>query len=411
VLASRLDTATTREGGGGFTETTMLEFVGYVAAGLVFATFYMKTTIPLRLVGITSNITFLVYSWFANVVPLFVLHSALLPLNIWRLMQIRALLREVRKVAVGDLALESLLPFMSPRRAEAGEILFHRGDAAVEMFQLLSGAVRLEELGITLGPGAILGEISMFAPRRERTGTAVCDTDVELLSITADKVMQLYYQNPRFGFHVVRLITGRRIENLRRVEPVSASDAGPCRDQELPEGGPVMGVARPAPTVTAERRARAAPLADRPLRWCRGSDHPARRRLAAGALPPLHGEPQLGGDQLDPRRHLADRRQSRFALAQAGRTGRARRPDRDGAQPAQRSQRRRALCGRGRARRSGCGGAAAVCRRHAQARRRMAGPDGVARRCLQAEPRGDPDLGTARARADPAAVGDRPGGP
>ena len=234
----------------------MLEFVGYVAAGLVFATFYMKTMIPLRLVGITSNVTFLVYAWFAGVVPLFVLHSALLPLNIWRLMQIRALVREVRKVAVGDLPLESLLPFMSPRRAEAGEVLFRRGDAAGEMFHLLSGAVRLEELGKTLGPGAMLGEISMFAPRRERTATAVCDTDVELLSITADKVMQLYYQNPRFGFHVVRLITGRLIENLRRVEPVSASDAGPGRDQELPEGGPVMGVERPAPMLTAELRAR-----------------------------------------------------------------------------------------------------------------------------------------------------------
>jgi CRP-like cAMP-binding protein/biotin carboxyl carrier protein len=234
----------------------MLEFVGYVAAGLVFATFYMKTMIPLRLVGITSNVTFLLYSWFADVVPLFVLHSALLPLNIWRLMQIRALLREVRKVAVGDLPLESLLPFMSPRRAEAGEVLFRRGDPAREMFHLLSGAVRLEELGKTLGPGAMLGEISMFAPRRERTGTAVCDTDVELLSITADKVMQLYYQNPRFGFHVVRLITGRLIENLRRIEPVPASDTGPGRDQELPEGGPVMGVERPASMLTAELRAR-----------------------------------------------------------------------------------------------------------------------------------------------------------
>lgn len=234
----------------------MLEFVGYLAAGLVFATFYMKTMIPLRLVGITSNVTFLLYSWFADVVPLFVLHSALLPLNIWRLTQIRALLREVRKVAVGDLPLESLLPFMSPRRAVAGEVLFRRGDAAGEMFHLLSGAVRLEELGKTLGPGAMLGEISMFAPRRERTGTAVCDTEVELLSITADKVMQLYYQNPRFGFHVVRLITGRLIENLRRVEPVSASDAGPGRNQELPEGGPGMGVERPAPMLAAERRAR-----------------------------------------------------------------------------------------------------------------------------------------------------------
>jgi multidrug efflux pump subunit AcrA (membrane-fusion protein) len=234
----------------------MLEFVGFVAAGLVFATFYMKTMIPLRVVGITSNVTFLFYSWSAGVVPLFVLHSALLPLNIWRLMQIRALVREVRKVAVGDLPLESLLPFMSPRRAEAGEVLFHRGDPAGEMFHLLSGAVRLEELGKTLGPGAMLGEISMFAPRRERTATAVCDTDVELLSITADKVMQLYYQNPRFGFHVIRLITGRLIENLRRGEPVSASDVGPGSEQEPPEGGPVMGAERPAPMLPAALRAR-----------------------------------------------------------------------------------------------------------------------------------------------------------
>ena len=234
----------------------MLEFVGYVAAGLVFATFYMKTMIPLRVVGISSNVTFLLYSWFAGVMPLFVLHAALLPLNIWRLMQIRALVREVRKVAVGDLPLESLLPFMSPRRAEAGEILFRRGDAAGEMFHLLSGAVRLEELGKTLGPGAMLGEISMFAPRRERTATAVCDTDVELLSITADKVMQLYYQNPRFGFHVIRLITGRLIENLRRGEPVWASDADPSSDQEPPEGGPVTGAERPASMLTAELRAR-----------------------------------------------------------------------------------------------------------------------------------------------------------
>jgi CRP-like cAMP-binding protein/multidrug efflux pump subunit AcrA (membrane-fusion protein) len=256
VLAFRLDTATTRERGGGCTEKTMLEFVGYVAAGLVFATFYMKTMIPLRVVGISSNVTFLLYSWFAGVMPLFVLHAALLPLNIWRLMQIRALVREVRKVAVGDLPLESLLPFMSPRRAEAGEVLFRRGDAAGEMFHLMSGAVRLEELGKTLGPGAMLGEISMFAPRRERTATAVCDTDVELLSITADKVMQLYYQNPRFGFHVIRLITGRLIENLRRGEPVWASDADPSSDQEPPEGGPVTGAERPASMLTAELRAR-----------------------------------------------------------------------------------------------------------------------------------------------------------
>jgi CRP-like cAMP-binding protein/multidrug resistance efflux pump len=233
---------------------TVVEFAGYVAAGLVFATFCMKTMIPLRIVGITSNVAFLIYGSLAGLVPLLVLHGLLLPLNVWRLMQIRVLVREVRKIAVGDLPLESLLPFMTPRRAGTGEVLFRRGDAAREMFYLLSGTVRLEELGKTLEPGAMLGEISMFSPRRERTATAVCDTDIELLSITADRVMQLYYQNPRFGFHVIRLITGRLIENLRRVEPISVS--GASSDQELPEGGPIMGLKRPTPLLTEELRAR-----------------------------------------------------------------------------------------------------------------------------------------------------------
>ena len=278
--------------GRGCANMTMVEFVGYLAAGLVFATFCMKTMIPLRIVGIASNVTFLTYAWLASLVPLFVLHSALLPLNIWRLMQIRAMVREVREAALGELPLEALLPFMSPRRAEAGEVLFRRGDAAGEMFHLLSGAVRLEELGKMLGPGAMLGEISMFAPRRERTATAICDTDVELLSITADKVMQLYYQNPRFGFHVIRLVTARLIENLRGAEPVLASDAGQGRDQGLPEGGLVMGMERPVPMLTAESRARSRRRRLALLeRGRRDGDHPVRGRLAAGPLSALHGEP------------------------------------------------------------------------------------------------------------------------
>ena len=235
---------------------TFAEFAGYVAAGLVFATFYMKTMIPLRLVGVTSNVAFLVYAWLDGLVPVLVLHSALLPLNIWRLMQIRTLVREVREVALGDLPVESLLSFMTPRRAQAGEVLFQRGDVAGEMFYLVRGVIRLAEIDKTLNPGAMLGEISLFAPRRERTATAICDTDVELLAITADKVLQLYYQNPRFGFHVVRLITARLIENLHRVEPATGPDAGLGRNQELPEGSPAMGAERPAPMLTEEVRTR-----------------------------------------------------------------------------------------------------------------------------------------------------------
>ena len=232
---------------------TVAEVAGYVAAALVFATFYMRTMIPLRVVGIASNIAFLLYGSMAGLVPILVLHGALLPLNLWRLQQIRALVREVRRTAAGDLPIEVLMPFMATRHVAAGEILFRRGEAARQLYYLASGAIRLLELDKTLTPGALLGEISLFAPTSERTATAICDGDVKLYTITADKVMQLYYQNPRFGFHVVRLITARLIENVRR------QDAAPPGDRQLRvETAPVLGDQRPAsiPSVEAQARRR-----------------------------------------------------------------------------------------------------------------------------------------------------------
>lgn len=211
---------------------SVAELAGYLASALVFATFYTKTMVPLRIVGISSNVAFLIYAWLAGLVPVFVLHAMLLPLNIWRLTQIRVLLQRVREAAPGDFQVESLLPFMTRRRAKAGEVLFRRGDAGGEMFYLVGGDLRLAELGKTLGPGAVLGEISLFAPRGERTATAVCASDVELLAITSDEVMRLYFQNPRFGFHVVRLITARLVENVRVLESVTESDSGIRPPQE-----------------------------------------------------------------------------------------------------------------------------------------------------------------------------------
>ena len=37
------------------------EIAGYLAAVLVFLTFYMKTMIPLRIIGICSNCMFIIY--------------------------------------------------------------------------------------------------------------------------------------------------------------------------------------------------------------------------------------------------------------------------------------------------------------------------------------------------------------
>lgn len=194
------------------------EALGYLASGLVFLAFCMKTMIPLRIVAIASNLAFICYGLIADLLPIVLLHSVLLPLNTLRLFQMHQLLKKIRDAAKGDLSLDGLLPFMTRRRFRQGERLFRKGEIAHEMYYVVSGRVRIEEVGKSVGAGAVLGEISMFSPSKQRTASALCESDGELLVMTDDKVRQLYYQNPRFGFSLVQLITRRLIENCETAE-------------------------------------------------------------------------------------------------------------------------------------------------------------------------------------------------
>jgi hypothetical protein len=67
----------------------MADFLGWIAAGAVLATFLMRTMAPLRVVAILSNVLFLVYGYIEHIYPVFVLHLALLPINMWRLFAVR----------------------------------------------------------------------------------------------------------------------------------------------------------------------------------------------------------------------------------------------------------------------------------------------------------------------------------
>ena len=91
--------------------------VGYLAAILMFSTFYMKKMIPLRAVGICSNIAFIIFAGASGVWPLFILHICLLPLNATRMLQMIRLVKKVKESYKGDLSMEFLTPFN-----EAGEL-------------------------------------------------------------------------------------------------------------------------------------------------------------------------------------------------------------------------------------------------------------------------------------------------
>lgn len=197
---------------------SVAEMSGYLAAVLVFFTFYMKTMIPLRIVGLCANGAFIAYGYMNGLYPVFILHMILLPLNGLRLRQMLLLTRQVRAAAHGDLNMEWLRPFTSTRHAKAGEVLFHKGDDAPDMFVVVSGRYRLAESGIELTAQQVVGEFALLAPERKRTQTLRCVEPGTLLQIGYSQVEQLFFQNPKFGFYLLKLITARLFANVARLE-------------------------------------------------------------------------------------------------------------------------------------------------------------------------------------------------
>ena len=109
---------------------------------------------------------------------------------------------------------EWLLPHMHKRVAKAGTTLWSQGDKADEMVYVDSGQIRLVEHDELLGAGALVGEIGVLSPDNRRTLTVSCETDCTLYSLSADEMAQLYYQNPKLGFHVIRLIVQRLMRDV-----------------------------------------------------------------------------------------------------------------------------------------------------------------------------------------------------
>ena len=197
------------------------DVVGYVGAIFVFATFWMKTMIPLRALGLASNFLFIGYGYLAGAYPPLVLHLLLLPLNVMRLRQMLQLSRQVAQAA-------------EVHAMNAGDLLFRKGEPADRMFFVASGRCRLVESGIDIAPGGVVGELAMLSPDKTRTQTLQCMEAGKLLEITYSQLRQLYFQNPKFGFYFIELISKRLFENIVRLESENAAlrNAGAVTDEQ-----------------------------------------------------------------------------------------------------------------------------------------------------------------------------------
>ena len=199
----------------------MLALVG---ATLYVVTLMVRTIVPLRVIGIISMVFFIAYGALAGAVTTFLLYLLSLPINVIRLRQMLTLVKKARLSAQGDLSMDWLRPFMTPRKYKKGDILFTKGDIAKEMFYTISGNFLIKEIGIELPPGRILGELGFIDPNNKRTATVESLENGEVLTITYDRLLELYFQNPEFGYYFLRLTTERLMQNIARLEATNAEN-------------------------------------------------------------------------------------------------------------------------------------------------------------------------------------------
>ncbi|MGA9412229.1 MAG: cyclic nucleotide-binding domain-containing protein [Roseobacter sp.] len=187
------------------------ELIGYLACGLVFLTFCMKGMLQLRMIAVASNIAFLIYGAVAELIPIFVLHATLLPLNLYRTAQKIKEIRSIRTAMNGRAEIDVLIPFMTRKRLPKDTVLFRKGDVADAIYFLANGKLLIPELQTTISPGALVGEMGIFRPDKDRTASVLCITECELYEISQDNVEKLCLDNPQFGLFLTKLIASRLI--------------------------------------------------------------------------------------------------------------------------------------------------------------------------------------------------------
>ena len=198
---------------------TAFAILGYAALILLIASFFMKTIIWLRWLALASNAAIVVAGLIQPDYPVLILGLVMLAVNAWRLMEMRRLVGAVGAATAAQGApinVDWLLPFMRPVDLPEGHILFRKGEIADSMYFVSAGKVRINEINVDIGKGNLFGEIGIFSVDRTRSATAICIEPCSLLLVSADKVRELYYQNPEFGFFLVGVITRRLTEDLEQ---------------------------------------------------------------------------------------------------------------------------------------------------------------------------------------------------
>jgi len=101
----------------------------------------------------------------------------------------------------------------------AGATLFEEGDAADGVASIVEGNVEILKRGVvlaTLGPGTVVGELSMFVPSASRNATARASTPVRMIKWRAEDLQNRLARHERLATAIVADVAFVLAERLGR---------------------------------------------------------------------------------------------------------------------------------------------------------------------------------------------------
>lgn len=197
---------------------TLANLLAVVGAVFLVATLLMQTMVPLRVANMIGCAFFAAYGLLSHNASTFLLYLLLVPINGFRLRQMLKLVKKARHATQGDMSMEWLKPFMTERKYRRGDTLFKVGDPANEMFLTVIGKFLVKEINVEIPPGRLMGELGFLTPNNQRTGTVECIEDGQVLTITYERLLEIYFQDPQFGYYFLVLTSQRLLENIARLQ-------------------------------------------------------------------------------------------------------------------------------------------------------------------------------------------------
>ena len=131
-----------------------IDVVGYSAALAVLAAFCMSSIVPLRIVAILSNVLFALYGLSAHLYPVFLLHSILLPINVFKLKHVESPPPKSRFTVGNRLWSRPLLKRCPDRRASRSHGM---------------GRIKLTEMELAMPYREILAKYKNLSPADRRS--------------------------------------------------------------------------------------------------------------------------------------------------------------------------------------------------------------------------------------------------